>query len=141
MPSSALDASMPSSRTRAPVGEEGEEIGRADGTVAVEVGGAAFARAPTCQQREQIASANAAIAIHVPRACHLEYLELVRAHIHDRRLAAASVIRAASAVSTECATKLVMHHQARQRSLACPCWAFRWSVAQSRVLGDCRSDL
>ena len=53
-PSSSHDALMPSSsRTRPPVGEEGEEIGDADGAAAVEVGGAASLRrtwAPTCQQ-------------------------------------------------------------------------------------------
>ena len=32
-------------RPRPPVGEEGEQIERADGAIAVEVGGAAFARA------------------------------------------------------------------------------------------------
>ena len=55
---------MPSSsRTRPPVDEEGEEVGRANGAVAVEVGGAAFARAPTSQQREEIGRADAAAAV------------------------------------------------------------------------------
>ncbi len=37
-------------RTRPPVGEEGEEVGHANVVVAVEVGGAAFARAPIYEQ-------------------------------------------------------------------------------------------
>ena len=37
-------------RTRPPVGEEGQEVRCADGSVVVEVGGAAFARPPTYEQ-------------------------------------------------------------------------------------------
>ena len=39
--SGCLDASMPSSQTRPPIGEEGEEVGDADVAVVVKVGGAA----------------------------------------------------------------------------------------------------
>ncbi len=38
-------------RTRPPVGEEGEEVGRADGAITVEIRRATFARAPSCEQR------------------------------------------------------------------------------------------
>ncbi len=54
-------------RTRPPVGEQGEEVGHADGAVAVEVAGAAVARPPTCQQRQQIGHADRAVAVEVGR--------------------------------------------------------------------------
>ncbi len=59
-------------RTRPPVGEEGEEVGHADVVVAVEVGGAAFARAPTCQQQEQIGHADRAVGVEIPQTNAVE---------------------------------------------------------------------
>ena len=61
-------------QTRPPVGEEGEEVGDADVTVAVEVGGAAFARAPTCQEREEIGHADGPVTVKVPQACILTFI-------------------------------------------------------------------
>ena len=55
-------------RTRPPVGEQGEEVGRADGAVAVEVGGAAFARPPTCEQCQQVGCADGAVVVEIPGA-------------------------------------------------------------------------
>ena len=61
--------------TRPPVGKEGEEVGCADGAVAVEVSGAAFGRSPTDEQREQIGCADTAVGVEVgwmtilPKVC------------------------------------------------------------------------
>ncbi len=49
-------------RTRPPVGEEGEEVGDADGAVTVEVTqGADFT--PRTEQRQQVGSADVAVAV------------------------------------------------------------------------------
>ena len=47
-------------RTRPPVGQQHEKVRDAIVVVAVEVGGAAFARPPTCQERKQIGCADIA---------------------------------------------------------------------------------
>ena len=41
-------------RTPPPVDQQCEQVGRTDGAVFVEVGGAAFARSPTYEQRKEI---------------------------------------------------------------------------------------
>ena len=44
----AVDRAASFLRTRPPVDEQGEQVGRADGAVAVEVGGICFARRDIC---------------------------------------------------------------------------------------------
>ena len=53
-------------RTRAPVGQQCEQVEDADGAVAVEVRRAAGVAAPRGQQRKQIEDTDADVAIEVP---------------------------------------------------------------------------
>ena len=59
---------MLSSRTRPPVGEEGEEVGYADVAVPVEIGGMPRVGPPCPQQDEQILHANVTGAVKIPHA-------------------------------------------------------------------------
>ncbi len=55
-------------RTRPPVGEEGEEIARADGAVAVEVGRTASVTAPSAEGRDEVTRSDEPITVEVRKA-------------------------------------------------------------------------
>ncbi len=55
-------------RAGAPVGQQVQEVGDADGTVAVEVGRAAGIRSPSGEQIQEVVDAYAAAPVEVPRA-------------------------------------------------------------------------
>ena len=59
---------MPCSKTRAPIGEQGEKVEDADVAITVEVRRARWVATPRRQQRQKIKDADAAILIEIGRA-------------------------------------------------------------------------